>query len=1187
MRSWGVLWGIALIYGILIPSDAIAQVPFVGNTTDTPIPSSGHDYLADLSEIVNPADGSLSIRVAAPPQKERGAGMPHYVFVYDSYIGSPIPAISPGGEEGLIYEPPRLVGITTARRQDGEFVVQVAGAYGWPNSITAVRMTANYTNDVINGCPGPNCLTIAFQQNYVYTDPQGGRHNLDLRWDALPGNTQGEVGNLASLGYPEILSGGDQQYHASLNDTTGQVTVVDNHGTVLLPSFEDSNGNGPDGTGRTYSTVLGTGANAGRVIQETVPGVTGVYTISWAQTVANFTITYDGDPCGSWSSTYTPSSLDMDPQSLTLPDGRQYKFGYDSTYGVINSITYPNGVVVSYTWTMQPAMQAIGFNGPCYISNGNIWSPRTSVKYDWPTITRRVVSLNGGATPILEQDFSYNTMMVYNGYWGWSTKSTKVTTTDLARGGVVDSMVTYAYWPAAYVSGRTGFSYWWGIQESPQEAAITTQDGSGSLVKTETKSWNGVNQLAGDCVTPANAGTSGEFYKYQPGPTIGGLTAIYPTELITDKAEYNNGLVSSASCQQPSTAPTRETVTTYQSFSSTPIFPSGPSILDRPQSVQIYDNGSLEAQTDYSYDEYSVTPGPGNVIEHDECNYGLVPPSGCSAPTNVPRGNVTSLKKHCFVNCSDVTTHTWYDETGQVSQTVDGNSNPPTMYSYADAFDPNYGTPPSGQTNTYLTLVTMPSTNGASHKVSWTYAYYNGQIRTSTDQNNNQTAYCYLVGGCLGSSYEPWGRLTESDQPGGLGKTSITYYDAGYAPYVTTTTEVSSAPLVQKITTTTMDGLGRKTSVNVQGGPSASTRYDGLSRVYQQSNLYITTSDPTYGLYKYTYDALGRLIRTDDPDSNFSTNTYNGYVVTYTDESHHVWTRTYDALGRLLQVLEPNNSNVPTFITTYTYDALNDLKTVTQNGNPSSGDIAHNRQFSYNGLGQLQSATNPESGTINYSYDLNGNLTQTVDAKSVTVTYGYDALNRLLSKTFAGGNTTLPVGYDYDLGSTSGGNYIGRLADEYTGSQATPVTRRVILGYDVDGRETGEQQCLLGSCSSTSPVLNYSYNLAGDISSWAINIAGGGATITNTYDAADRLASVSSNYSGNPANPTAFDVTHPDKLFSAEQSGAYGPMGLANPQYGILTSGGVNGQAAISGAITYDNRARVTSAIYSNTGATQ
>ena len=167
------------------------------------------------------------------------------------------------------------------------------------------------------------------------------------------------------LGLPEVLAGGDQQYHATLNDTTGQVTVVDNHGTVLLPMFEDSNGNGADGTGRAYSTTVGSGIYSNRAVQVTVPGVTGSYSIHWEPTVANFTTTYTGVNCGSWSSTYTPSTQDTDPQSVTLPDGSQYVFGYDPTYGLINSITYPNGVVVDYTWTLQPNMQAIGFMAGC------------------------------------------------------------------------------------------------------------------------------------------------------------------------------------------------------------------------------------------------------------------------------------------------------------------------------------------------------------------------------------------------------------------------------------------------------------------------------------------------------------------------------------------------------------------------------------------------------------------------------------------------------------------------------------------------------------------------------------------------------------------------------------------------------------------------------------------------------
>ena len=82
--------------------------PLVADTTSTPVASSGHNYLGDLSEIVNPADGSLSIRIAAPPQKERGAGMPHYVFVYDSYVGSPVPGGNPIAGIATLVKPQDL-----------------------------------------------------------------------------------------------------------------------------------------------------------------------------------------------------------------------------------------------------------------------------------------------------------------------------------------------------------------------------------------------------------------------------------------------------------------------------------------------------------------------------------------------------------------------------------------------------------------------------------------------------------------------------------------------------------------------------------------------------------------------------------------------------------------------------------------------------------------------------------------------------------------------------------------------------------------------------------------------------------------------------------------------------------------------------------------------------------------------
>ncbi|MGA9240888.1 MAG: hypothetical protein WBW03_02770, partial [Silvibacterium sp.] len=60
------------------------QITGIGNTTSTPVPGVPHDYLTSLNEVVNPANGSVSIRIKAPTPHERGVNWPTYAFMYDS-----------------------------------------------------------------------------------------------------------------------------------------------------------------------------------------------------------------------------------------------------------------------------------------------------------------------------------------------------------------------------------------------------------------------------------------------------------------------------------------------------------------------------------------------------------------------------------------------------------------------------------------------------------------------------------------------------------------------------------------------------------------------------------------------------------------------------------------------------------------------------------------------------------------------------------------------------------------------------------------------------------------------------------------------------------------------------------------------------------------------------------------------
>jgi hypothetical protein len=80
---------------ILLVSTAHAQITNVTDDTSTPIPGAGHDYIHLLSETVNPANGSVSLRIQLPMAKGRGIQVPFYVG-YDSNSVSHLESPTPG-----------------------------------------------------------------------------------------------------------------------------------------------------------------------------------------------------------------------------------------------------------------------------------------------------------------------------------------------------------------------------------------------------------------------------------------------------------------------------------------------------------------------------------------------------------------------------------------------------------------------------------------------------------------------------------------------------------------------------------------------------------------------------------------------------------------------------------------------------------------------------------------------------------------------------------------------------------------------------------------------------------------------------------------------------------------------------------------------------------------------------------
>ncbi len=135
----------------------------------------------------------------------------------------------------------------------------------------------------------------------------------------------------------------------------------------------------------------------------------------------------------------------------------------------------------------------------------------------------------------------------------------------------------------------------------------------------------------------------------------------------------------------------------------------------------------------------------------------------------------------------------------------------------------------------------------------------------------------------------------------------------------------------------------------------------------------------------------------------------------------------------------------------YTYNALGNLLTVTQNAQASSNQ--QTRTYTYDGLSRLISETNPESDSTTYTYDSDatcgtykGDLVKRVDALSNVTCYTYDALHRQTSVTYPSGPyaaTTASKTFVYDTTTftcTNGANVAGRLAEVFTGPSTAKIT---------------------------------------------------------------------------------------------------------------------------------------------------
>jgi hypothetical protein len=446
---------LALIGAFLVPA-LYAQVTNVTGDQAPPIPGAGHDYVHLLNETVNPATGSVSVRINLPVPRGRGLTVP-FSIGYDStdehlfHSSTPAPPNDQGTVDNLSY----------------------LAQGGWTYIMPHLNMMQNIHQYAPPNSPN-QCEVFYYYTDFLFTDLAGTFHSLGLSTASplyppnfcLPGVS---IDNQLTGPKPNVVSGVETSYLSVAVAETGTqptpVTVAGLDGTVYsfssvyhnnlgtpnagfsaLPyQIEDRNGNTvtisdsgggafsvTDTLGRTELSSSGFGTSGNTI---SVSGSPKSYKLTWGQSSSNWpynavvTNLAPEDPtgCPGGNGTYVATLPEI--TNITLPNQQSYAFLYtDKVSGLISYIYYPTGGYVRYVWGSNSLSDTVDYyqvnqlqlNGPTY--------PTCREKHDTQAVTDRYVSFDG-VHEVLHQHFGYQTQwQVINNLPTWTSKTTTVTT---------------------------------------------------------------------------------------------------------------------------------------------------------------------------------------------------------------------------------------------------------------------------------------------------------------------------------------------------------------------------------------------------------------------------------------------------------------------------------------------------------------------------------------------------------------------------------------------------------------------------------------------------------------------------------------------------------------------------------------------------------------------------------------